>query len=281
MAAVGVSIDHATVCGKDVHQLMSNLAAAGIPTVYGGAHINGVTEMALASFPDGSYLELIGIQSTATPERAKQHEWARMLEGDAGPCAWAVRAKDLDSEITRLKATGIGISARVHAGRQRTDGVHLEWETVDIGDAARGTFFPFLIHDFTPREQRVYPTGKPSTRDFEGVAKVVIGVRNLDHAIGLYRQAFGLPEPIKQVDTQFGAQLALLGDVPVILAQPLTSDTWLATRIEQFGDGPCAFILSANRPEHYHATGSSRWFGRDVSWLDPDTLGYRLGFERR
>ena len=56
-----------------------------------------------------------------------------------------------------------------------------------------------------------------------GVARVVIAVRNLDEAVKRYRQAFGLPEPIKQVDADFGAQLAMFGGSPVVLAAPLNA----------------------------------------------------------
>ena len=71
---------------------------------------------------------------------------------------------------------------------------------VRCGRRVRGTFFPFLIQDKTPREQRAFPQGKPMTKEFRGVTRVVIAVRNLDDAIERYRQAYGAPPPIKQVD---------------------------------------------------------------------------------
>jgi hypothetical protein len=183
------------------------------------------------------------------------------------------------AEVKRLEAAGVSVAAPVHSGRERPDGVKLEWETTDIGSAARGTFFPFLIHDFTPREQRAFPQKKPITRDFKGVTKVVIAVRDLDEAIKRYRQAFGEPAPIKQVDKEFGAQLALMGQMPVVLAQPLTQDSWLAGRLDQFGEAPCAFVLGATQPGKYKAAAKTRWFGVDVSWFDAEKLGWRLGFE--
>ena len=48
------------------------------------------------------------------------------------------------------------------------------------GEGQITTFFPFLIHDFTPRELRAYPSGKPLTTEFTGVAKVVLAVKDLD-----------------------------------------------------------------------------------------------------
>ena len=133
------------------------------------------------------------------------------------------------------------------------------------GRGTRGTFFPFLIQDKTPRTQRVYPQGKPVTKEFRGVTRVVIAVRNLDDAIKRYHEAFGEPPPIKQADPSFGAYLALLGNLPVVLAQPLNADSWLNERIERFGEGPVR--LRARRRESWP-------FSSGVE----DTLVRRRGF---
>jgi hypothetical protein len=167
----------------------------------------------------------------------------------------------------------------VRSGRARPDGTRLEWETAQIGEEPNGTFFPFMIRDLTPRQNRALPTGKPTTRDFNGVGTVVIAVRDLDAAVKRYHQAYAVPPPIKQVDAAFGAQLALLGNVPVILAAPLNGQSWLADRLEKFGEGPCAFVLSARKTGAYKPVVRTRWFGMDLSWLEPEKLGWQLGFE--
>jgi hypothetical protein len=164
-------------------------------------------------------------------------------------------------------------------GRTRPDGKRLQWETASVGGGSGGVFFPFLIHDITPRELRARPSGKPTTRDFTGVTRVVIAVRSLDDALKRYHQAYGAPPPIKQVDDAFGAQLALLGGAPVILAAPLNGGSWLAERLDRFGEGPCAFILGTRRDGAYKPAAKARWFGKDISWFDPEKLGWRLGFE--
>jgi hypothetical protein len=279
LCAADLKIDHATVAGRDLKKMQAALDAIGIPTVYGGPHANGVTEMALASFADGSYLEAIAVQPTADPKALDRHEWAQFLKEDATPCAWAVQTNDLSAERKRLQAAGISVSEPVRAGRQRPDGVRLEWETADVGAAVRGSFFPFFIHDFTPREHRAFSQGKPTARDFKSVTRIVIAVRDLDAAIEQYRKAFALPPAIKQIDKEFGAQLAIVGSAPVVFAQPLKAETWLDTRIRKFGEGPCAFVLGATRPSRYKAASTNRWFGVDVSWFDPEKLGWRLGFE--
>jgi len=259
--------------------MQAALAAVGLAGEYGGPHSNHATEMAMTSFPDGSYLELIAIQPDADARAVAAHGWAKQMEGQAGPCAWAVRVKDFDAEIKRLRDTGVTVGAPVRGGRARPDGTRLEWETAQIGEEPNGTFFPFLIRDLTPRPNRALPKGKPTTRDFGGIGTVVIAVRDLDRAIRRFHQAYGVPPPIKQVDAAFGAQLALLGNIPVILAAPVNAQSWLIDRLERFGEGPCAFILSARRPNAYKPAARTRWFGMDLSWFDPERLGWRLGFE--
>jgi hypothetical protein len=280
LPAADFQIDHVTVAGRDIRTLQTQLSALGIASVYGGAHRDGTTEMALVSFPDGSYLEMIALQPQAGRLLVDQHVWAKFLKADAGPCAWAVRAPDLPAESQRLKAAGVAVSDPVAAGRERPDGVRVEWETANIGPSPRGTFFPFLIHDLTDRDLRAFPRGRPGNRDFRGVTRIVIAVRNLDAAIARYRQVYGLREATRQVDRAFGAEVAGWGDAPVVLAQPLTAGSWLSARLDQFGEAPCAFILGANHPEGYQAESKTHWFTREISWFDSAKLGWRLGFER-
>jgi len=257
----------------------ANLASVGLHWEYGGPHSNHATEMALISFPDGSYLELIALQANADPAAVKANPWAAQMQGDAGPCAWAVRLKDVAAEVKRLREAGVTVAEPEKSGRNRPDGIRLDWQTAQVGPEPRGTFFPFLISDTTPREKRAFPSGKPTTRDFSGVTRIVIVVRDLDESIKRYRAAYGLQAPIKQVDAAFGAQLALLGGTPVVLAQPLAPGSWLSDRLDKFGEGPCAFVLGARKRSGYATASKTRWFGVDISWLDADKLGWHLGFE--
>ena len=279
LSAADWKIDHVTIAGRDLAAIRAGLDSIGISTVYGGAHSNSVTEMALTSFPDGSYLEAITLQAKADPAAVDKHEWAKFLKTAGMPAAWAIQAEDLPAVTARLLKGKATLGLPVRSGRQRPDGKTLEWETVSVGTETRGTFFPFLIHDLTPRDWRAFPSGQPTNRDFKGVARVVVAVKNLDAAIARYRKAFGLPAAARQTDREFGAELAAFGDFPAILAQPVAADSWLAARIAQFGEGPCAFLLAAGEHRPAGATQKSQWFGREVSWFDPARLGWRLGVQ--
>jgi Glyoxalase-like domain len=262
-------IDHVTVAGQDLKAMTEALrSVTGIAAEYGGPHSNHATEMALASFPDGSYLELIAIQPKADAAALAAHYWHKFMEADAGPCAWAIRPTDFGAEVERLRKAAVAVTDPRRAGRKRPDGVDLDWETAQVGPT-NGGFFPFLIHDFTPRDHRAFPGGKPTSDKWGGIANVVIGVRNIDDAILRYRQAYQLPAPITARNLALGARIALFPGTPVVLATPLSQHSWLSDRLNRFGDAPCAFVLGTRRASTLDK----------ISWASADQLGWHLGFE--
>ncbi len=279
MLAAELKVDHVTVAGRDLGALERGMKAIGVPFEYGGPHSNHATEMALTSFPDGSYLELIAIQAHADPAAVAANQWSKCLQGDGGPCGWAARPADLRAEAARLRAAGVRVTEPARNGRKRPDGVTLDWETAQVG-VGNGNFFPFLIHDFTPRERRAYPSGKPTDANFSGISKVVLAVEQLDVAAAQFEQAYGLRPPQTQDDAAFGARLAWFPGTPVVLAAPMGPRSWIAERLRRFGETPCAFVLG--RGEHtgtLPVQAGERWFGRRVAWFSAETLGWRLGVE--
>jgi catechol 2,3-dioxygenase-like lactoylglutathione lyase family enzyme len=271
-----LQIDHVTIAGLRLDGIREAFTSAtGIPTEFGGRHTNHATEMALVSFPNGSYLELMGIQRDADPAAVAHHVWSRFLRGDAGPCAFAISAGGV--QLDQLRSAGIQIEGPERGGRTRPDGTRLEWESTELGSGPRGTFFPFLIRDLTPRTNRVYPSGRPTTDRVSGISKVVIGVQSLNDAIALYRRAFGLPVPRRQRDSDFDAELAWFERTPIVLAQGLNAKSWLTRRVAQYGDLPSAFVVGA--AEGQTGAHASDWFGHKIYWADEHKLGWRLGME--
>lgn len=269
VAATQITIDHVTIAGSDLEVLRHSFTTAtGIPTEYGGRHANHATEMALVSFSDGGYLEFMAIQHDSDPKAVADHVWSRFLRGNAGPCAFAIRGPS---------PQGVEVKAAVRSGRTRPDGVRLEWESSDIGAGVRGTFFPFLIHDLTPRENRVYLSGKPTTMNFSGIQTIVIAVSDLDGAIRQYRRAFGLSAPLRQRDSHAKANLAWFEGTPIVLAQGVSDDSWVSLRVSKYGNGPCAVVLASS----HGLTGSdiSTWFGKQIYWINAVQLGWHLGIE--
>lgn len=271
-SAAELRVDHITVAGRNLEKLRAMFAAAGIPTEAGGKHTNGLTEMAIAGFADGSYLELIAAQ---TSSGAGAHYWGKFIDNDAGACAWAVASKDLTAEGKRLEKVGVRLAV-TDGGRKRPDGEELRWKTGTYWPGMQGGYVPFMIEDVTPRERRVYPSGKPSAPGIGGVAMVVVAVKDLEAAVADYRRLFSLGEPRLQEDRRLGVKLASFAGSPMVLATPANEQSWLKARLDSLGEAPVMFVLrgKAGKP-----AGTSVWFGQKVTWLDEKVLGgTRIGF---
>ena len=261
-------IDHVTVCGSDLEKMRQDFAGVGLHTTYGGCHANGVTHMDLLTLLDGSYIELIAPVSSRGAATGMMSGWAKLMEGNAGAGAWAVRTEDIDTEVTRLRSAGIEVRGPEAGSRQRPDGTKLEWETAIVGSGPAGSVLPFLIEDKTPRSLRVPATADAS--EIEGVAAAVIAVRDLKSAIGLFRRAYNLEEAT--VEEYRGVTLAHFPGTPVMLASPQGAGTWDTLRIQYFGEGPTAFLLKvmdfSQAENKFELKDRTTWFGRDIRWLD-------------
>ena len=276
-------IDHVTVCGSDLEKMRQDFAGVGLHTTYGGCHANGVTHMDLLTFPDGSYIELIAPVSSSSAATGMMSGWAKLMEGNAGAGAWAVRTGDIKTEVTHLRNAGIEVRGPEAGSRERPDGKKIEWETSIVGTGAAGSLLPFLIEDKTPRTLRVPATAGASV--IEGVAAVVIAVRDLESSIELFRRAYELKKPIIKDHPEFGATIAHFAGTPVMLAVPRNEKNWLGERIARFGESPAAFLLMtmdfSRGMSKFEVNDPTRWLGREVAWFDPQRLGgTRLGLIR-
>ena len=274
-----IKVDHASVCGSRLDAMRETFAAAGLSTDYGGPHANGGTQMALLGFDDGSYLELIAPQK---PGMAVDSSWARLISGDAGPCAWAIPSADLRTEIARLKSKGVEAEEPSPGKRRRPDGRVIQWETARIGTEAPGAVLPFMIEDKTPRELRASPSASVQGSPLTGIAVVVIGVNDLEAASALFRRAYGWSPPAIEQHGEFGAKLAYFPGSPVMLATPLDQKSWLAEQLQTFGEHPVAYLLGTHALEgassRFGLLPRSKWFGRNLAWFDVKKLrGVRLG----
>jgi hypothetical protein len=270
-------IDHVTVRALTSAGCEPLLPAIGIETVYGGAHQDGATEMAMVSLPDGSYWELIAPQSQAAPHLIEIHTRSRFLIGDAGPCAWAFvptiwTANSAASALTASLASALSPTA-VRAPMACASPVGLP----PAARARPAAFFPFLIQDLTARDRRAFPQSVPGNRGFQGGARVVLAGHNLDVAVARYRTAYDLAAIVKQTDPQFGAQLGTPVDASIVQAQPLKPGSWLAARLAEFGEAPCAELLDFAIPQPNTGATQSRYFDLRIRWFDSQVLGWRLG----
>ena len=279
---ISLKVDHATICGSDLDALRGAFTSLGLAPDFGGPHGNGVTQMALIGFDDGSYLELIAPVKANDPKLEAGSDWGKFILGNAGPCAWAVGSSDLSGDVEQLKKAGIKIDGPGNGSRKKPDGTTIEWQTAKVGDGPAGSVFPFMIQDKTPRELRVRPSASVKGGPLTGIAMVVIGVKDLNAAIASFRKAYGSSAPKIEDHKDFGAKLAYFEGTPVVLATSLDSNSWLADRMVKFGESPVAFLLGTKDFEpaakRYALGSATTWFGKGVAWIEAKGLkGARLG----
>ena len=273
-----LNVDHVTVCGAELEAMRTAFASIGLGTDYGGPHTNGVTHMALVGFQDGSYLELIAPQKGGVVAGS---DWGKFMEGDAGPCAWAVGTTDIREDVSRLKAAGIVTSGPIAGGRRKRDGTSLRWETASVGPGTPGSQLPFLIEDKTERSLRVQPSASVKGTGLRGVAIVVLGVQDLRASSSMFQQAYGWKPPQVEDHPEFGARLAYFAGTSVVLAAP-NGDSWLSDRLAKFGPSPVAFLMGAvgfdSASKRFALENPANWFGLKVGWFEAQQLrGVRLG----
>ncbi len=274
---VVLELDHVSVCGSNLDTLRQAFTDVGLTPDVGGAHSNGVTQMALLGFDDASYIELI---APVKPGATAGSDWAKFMSEDAVTCAWAVGTNVLLQEVDRLKKAGIPVTAPERGSRKRPDGMSVEWTTSDVGSGTPGSTLPFIIEDQTPRAWRVQTSASVQGAPVNGIENVVLGVNNLDAAIALFRKAYGWSDPLTETQKDIG-KLAYFPGEPVILAAP-SGGGWLSEHLAKYGETPVAYLLATRdfpaATKKYKLSGGKTWFGQKVAWFDVGKLkGVRLG----
>lgn len=227
------AIDHIVILVDDLTEAVSDYEALGFTVTPGGQHADGASHNALVSFADGSYLELI-----AFLKEAPAHRWWRHKAAGEGLIDFAVLPAETAADVAAVQARGLHIHGPFPGGRERPDGVRLQWQTA-FADAPE---LPFLCGDVTPRELRV-PHGQASRHHngITGIFRVTVAVRDLEASAGRMSALLGhgpLIEP--------GRRLFKLGASYIALQAPgpdLPESAAIEARLERRGEGIAALAM--------------------------------------
>jgi hypothetical protein len=115
-----------------------------------------------------------------------------------------------------------------------------------------------------------------------GVTVVVLAVHDLQSSVSLFERAFGWSAPVIRTDRALKARVAYFSGTPVMLATPLTADSWLTERLRRFGEMPAALLIGTRdfraSSARFHLDAATAIAGRKLAWFDPARLGgIRLG----
>jgi catechol 2,3-dioxygenase-like lactoylglutathione lyase family enzyme len=226
-------VDHLVILVDDLAKATADYAALGFVVTPGGEHADGRTHNALVAFADGAYLELIAFKA-----EAPQHIWWRHTAIGEGLIDFALLPGDTGEDVAAARARGLEMAGPYPGGRNRPDGVRLEWQTARAADPE----LPFFCGDVTPRALRV-PGADTWGHDngVEGLARLSVAVSDLDASAERYAALLG-SRPLLEL----GRRLFRLGETYIALRSPGPHEPESAAiteRIARRGEGIYSFAL--------------------------------------
>src|SRR5262249_38046828 len=94
--------------------------------------------------------------------------WWQLLTRGEGFLGFALRMDDASAEASALQSHGLSVRGPFTGGRERPDGQHVAWRTIEVEGSGP---LPFLIEDLTPRRLRI-PDGAATEHPL-GVASLL------------------------------------------------------------------------------------------------------------
>lgn len=226
-------VDHLVILVDDLGRAIADYRSLGFFVVAGGEHADGKTHNALVSFADGAYLELIAFKA-----EAPAHVWWRHRAAGEGLIDFALLPGDTAADVEAARARGLAIDGPYPGGRNRPDGVRIEWQTARAGRPE----LPFFCGDVTARDLRV-PGAEAWDHDngARGLSRVSVAVRDLDAGAERYAALLG-SRPL----VELGRRLFKLGDTFIALRSPGPHEPEseaIAARLAARGEGIFSFTL--------------------------------------
>ena len=223
------AIDHVVILVTDLEQAAADYRALGFNVVNGGEHTGGASANVLVSFADGCYLELIAFRRSAP-----DHIWWRHVAAGEGLIDFALLPTTIAEDLEQARGRGLPLEGPFPGGRQRPDGVQLEWQT----GRATTPDLPFFCADVTPRSLRV-PHGEAHRHPngATGIAALSIAVQDLAASSAHYQALLGMQ---RATSAALVAPIAFaLSDTQILLSQDAAANQRIALR----GEGPCAIEI--------------------------------------
>jgi hypothetical protein len=224
----------------DLDAAIRDYEAAGFTVIPGGEHLSGTSHNALVTFDDGAYFEIFAFKASD-----EAHHWWPKAKRREGLVDFCLAADDLDAEYAAIVERGVELRPVIHGGRNRLDGIRLEWKTIRA--ASLNALLPFAIEDVTERSLRV-PGGAASAHaaGFTGVAGIVLAVPSLSTILPGYQRYLGQSGEavVSSIPGGGAAWRFALTNHWIELAEPGTADGPLRTIVETHGGGPAEIVLN-------------------------------------
>lgn len=257
---------------------VDNLAAAerayehlGLQITSHADHPGFGTRNAATAFGLG-FIELL---TEAQPEDLRSSRYGRLFverhaQRGNGPAVFVFKPEQYEEVIARCRARG-GLCEHRQTGYSRgLDGIARQWEAAMMPGTE-----PVYLDSRLPvlGRPRTWPDKTPGNHPIGAlrIDGIVLGVRDLDDTVELYRRQLGLEA--SRVSDAGGVRAARisLGETgqQVIVAAPDQAESDLADHVSRVGDGIFAIVLQVERLERAEQELRHRGIGINrIPWLD-------------
>ena len=231
-------LDHLVIAVHDLAAAARSYTELGFGVITGGRHPEG-SHNALVAFADGAYLELL-----AFFEPSPRHRWWDALQRGGGLIDFCLASTDLVADAAAFRRAGVEITDPEPGARARPDGFQLRWLLSKPQAAARG-IAPFLIHDETPRTERV-PRPPAHANRVTGVGTVTVAVADPRDPALWYESTLGRKgQSVRRADLDAEGVRFAVGRHAVELLVPRGTAGPIAQWLGRRGPGPYSATLTS------------------------------------
>jgi hypothetical protein len=202
-------LDHIVFLVDDLEVATKDFQKAGYIVSKGGKHDNKLTENALIHFENGTFLELLALQSTwltrilkwlfrtflqksklnipASIPDVKARFGARALFGQSGIIDFCLLAKNGLTDYEEITQRNLPLTPVVEMKRTRPDGITLKWNIF----APFEGFLPFVMTPYQPIFE-LNPIHLAHPNGAKGFEKVMIYTIHFEEVVAKYELLLGV-----------------------------------------------------------------------------------------
>lgn len=246
MAGMQHELDHVAILVRDLGEATAAWEQLGFEVHEGGRHIGRGTENAIVRF-GLDYLELMAVCDVEEAQQAGRNELMEFLaQWPGGIIGFVFTTHDIEQDEAHLSAAGASFTQLPGGKRYRPDGSLMSWRSLILEDGWWRSRTPLISQFDQPDAERLsherigqHPNGANHLR------RVDILVRDLDSAMTLYHETFGLPLIARDTVPGINADSARfrVGRAEVTLLRP-TGPGLAADALAERGEGPFQIVMT-------------------------------------
>ncbi len=265
--AIHLKLDHSVILVKDLAEAVEDYTQLGFTVSPGGSHAGGISRNALIHFQDGTFLELLVMETGVRTQLLKQMYQTGLLKKYEKTAKYGMahrfygRTLDLGGpppdregitdfcllvdqaagDYIQMRNQGVQLTPPYHASRLRPDGQTVNWQMSTALDDA----LPFFRTDYTPKITRP-TTALQHANGVIGTGKMVLFVDDYATTIQSYQQL--LPnQAFEQTEDQLKFTLGN-GVIEIVDGNTTIRQQDLAL-VRAQGMGRFAQVMRTNNPD--------------------------------